>query len=266
MKTSIAIITLNPTSEQFQELLGLLSGQGLNAKIVEGVDGRKNFPSLEGEESLNQNRSLKTQLVELTKSEVGCYLSHFRTIQNVYNKGLERICILEDDILIEPDFKEVLNATEKLPDEVEHVRLMGLKRHKRKEVCKLNKNYQLTRPVKGLCGTQGYILNRSGMKKILQNGSTIAEPIDKLYDHFWEIDLKSYCIEPHVIWERPIVESSIVKLSRDKAAKPFSKFLRKHIIKLRRCFKRRAYILRHWNDFFPSTKPAVPMGKTARIR
>lgn len=266
METTIAIITLNPQSERLQELLSLLDDQGLTARTIQGVDGRKSFPPLAGDERIDQNQSLRMQLVELTKSEAGCYLSHFRTIRGAYDEGLERICILEDDVLIEPDFKEVLSSAEQLPDKVEHLRLMGLKLHKRKNVCKLGKNHRLTRPVKGLCGTQGYVLNRSGMKKVLQSGSIIAKPIDKFYDHFWEIDLKSYCIEPHIIWERPIIKSSITKLPRDKSEKALGEFLRKHAVKLQRGLKRRAYILKHWSDFFPAVKSVVPMGKTARIR
>ena len=271
MKTAIVIITLNPNSEQVQELSSFLESQGLTFKLEKGVDGRKSFPNLEKDEYVDQKKSLKMQQVKLTQSEVGCYLSHFRTIKKAYNENLDQVCILEDDVLIEPDFKKVLSLVEKLPDEFEQVRLMGLKRHKRKNVCEISTSHRLVRPVKGLCGSQGYVLNRRGMKKILQYGGIISEPIDKFYDHFWEIDLKSYCIEPHVIWERPIIKSSIIKssiikASRSEATKPIGKLLKKHIAKLQRGLKRRLYIFKHWNDFFPAKKPANAMGRTARIR
>ena len=138
MKTTIAVITLNPDSKKVHELLSLLADQDLRYEVVLGTDGREEFPPLEEGESLDQSKSLKMQLVELTTSEVGCYLSHFRTIKNAYNEGLERICVLEDDVLIESDFKKVLSSIEKLPDEIEHIRLMGLKRHRRKNVCVIN--------------------------------------------------------------------------------------------------------------------------------
>lgn len=266
MKIKTAIITLNPGFEKVHELSRLLADQDLRYEVVLAADGREEFPLLEEGEHLDQSKSLKMRLVELTKSEVGCYLSHFRTIKKAYNAGLKRICIIEDDVLIEPDFSEVLDSLEALPEEFEHIRLMGLKRHRRKIICQLDKRHQLTRPVKGLCGTQGYVLNRSGMEKVLQQGCVISEPIDKFYDHFWDIDLKSYCVEPHIIWERPIVESSIVKKSRDNAVNSSSKLLRKYAVKLRQSFKRRVHILKHWNDFLPAEKSAIPMGKTARIR
>ena len=266
MRTTIKIITLNPNSAEVLELSNLLDSQGLAHDVVPGVDGRKEFPLLEKGESIDQLGSLRTQQIKLTKSEVGCYLSHFRIIKKAYNSGLERVCILEDDVLIEPDFGEVLLSLETLSDEFEHIRLMGLKRHKRKNIRQVSKHHQLTRPVKGLCGAQGYIINRCGMEKVLQHGHVIAEPIDKFYDHFWSINLKSYCIEPHIIWERPITKSSIIKISRDAATKPIGKRLRKHIVKLQRGFKRRMYIMKNWNEFLPAEKSAHVMGKTSRIR
>ncbi len=266
MKIPIAIITLNPDSTRVRELSSQLTEQNLTYEIFLGVDGRNEFPSLKEGERIDQSQSLKKQLVELTKSEVGCYLSHFRAIKKFYEAGLKQICILEDDVLIEPYFGEVLHSLEALSKKIEHVRLMGLKRHKRKNVCQLDKRHKLIRPLKGLCGTQGYVVNRCGMRKILHHGNVIAEPIDKFYDHFWDINLRSYCVEPHIIWERPVVKSSISKVSKDEAAKPIGKFLRKHLVKLQRGFKRRAHLLRYWNDFFPAKKSAIPMGKTARIR
>lgn len=266
MKTSIAIITLNPASAQVQELSNFLSNQGLANEIIQGVDGRKSFPILEENEHVDRNETLKMRFGELTKSEVGCYLSHFRTIKKMYNSGIDRLCILEDDVLIEPNFSHVFNELKILPDEFEHVRLMGLKRHKRKDIFKIGTDHRLTRPVKGLCGTQGYILSRSGMKKILTRGHVIAAPIDKFYDHFWDIDLKSYCVEPHIIWERNIIKSSIVKSSTRKATRSLGKFVQWHINKLKRGLKRRAYILKYWNDFLPANKQIGEIGRTARIR
>lgn len=266
MKIPIVIITLNPDSAQAYELSNLLTGQGLDYEIALGADGREQFPPLKAGERIDQIKSLKTRLVKLTRSEVGCYLSHFRTIKKFYNAGLDRVCILEDDVLIEPDFKAILASIEALSDEFEHIRLMGLKRHRRKNVFQLDNSYQLTRPVKGLCGTQGYVINRCGMEKVLRHGHVITEPIDKFYDHFWNIKLKSYCVEPHIIWERPVVESSITKESRGRATKPIGKLMRKHVVKMQQGFKRRLHILKHWNDFLPAEKSSGKLGKTARIR
>ncbi|MCH9691159.1 MAG: glycosyltransferase family 25 protein [Gammaproteobacteria bacterium] len=92
-------------------------------------------------------------LRELNSSEVGCYLSHFRAIRSAYEAGLDRICILEDDVQLEESFGSVLAELEQLPTEVEIVRLMGLLIRKRKVVQALSDDiHKLVRPKRGWSG------------------------------------------------------------------------------------------------------------------
>jgi len=265
MEIPVHIITLNPKAAPVQKLKGQLAAQGITANLFPGVDGRKEMPPLQEGESINQHRSLEMRMIELTPSEIGCYLSHLRAIKKAYNTGLSRICLLEDDVLVEDTFCAILSEVETLPEEVEFVRLMGLKVHKRKIVSSLGNTHRLTRPVKGLCGTQGYVVNRAGMKKIIERGSEISEPIDKFYDHYWDIDLHSYAIEPHLIWERVADFSTIAKQSRGNATKPLDKRIKKHQVKLSRGNRRRIYMLRHWNEFAGASKPKGKQGRTERI-
>jgi glycosyl transferase family 25 len=261
----IKIITLAPDAAQVQELLQQLAQQGLTASPFIGVDGRKAMPILQPDETIDQARSIRLRLIELTPSEVGCYLSHYRAIKQFYETGAERLCLLEDDVLPEESLAGILAEIEKFPPEVELIRLMGIKMHRRKKVAQLGPGHWLTRPLKGVCGTQGYVINREGMRKVIELGATISEPIDKFYDHFWDIDLHSYCVEPHLIWERPRKNSSVSKQSRNKAAQAIGKKIRRSLIKMGRGLSRRLYILRHWNDFFPAEKPAEKAGRTDRI-
>lgn len=262
MNIPVQIITLAPESAPVQELLKQLVKQGIAANTSLAVDGQKEMPSLLPEESINQTQSLKIRLIELSPSEIGCYLSHLRLIKKAYAENIPRLCILEDDVLIENSFKQVLSKIKELPNEIEFVRLMGLKLHKRKILSPLGDSHKLTRPVKGLCGTQGYVINRKGMELVLACGNTISEPIDKFFDHYWDIPLRCYCVEPHLIWERPRTPSSI---TRGNASKSLLKRIRRHQIKLTRSFRRRIYILRQITDFTPASKPTEKPGKTDRI-
>lgn len=266
MSIPIQVITLNPDSSSVCELQAELKKQGLEAQITIGVDGRLGTPKLIDDERIDQTLSRKMRMVELHDSEVGCYLSHYRLIKQSYKNGCSRICILEDDVLIEPSFAKVLAAIHKLSDVHEFVRLMGLKQKKRKVLQLLAGNHRLIRPHKGLCGTQGYIINRAGMKKVIQEGHQIAEPIDKFYDHYWEFGLKCFCVEPHIIWERNYTQSSIVKESRQRATKSLPARIRKHVVKLSRGFKRRRYIAKRISQFYPAAPQKSKIGKTLRIR
>jgi GR25 family glycosyltransferase involved in LPS biosynthesis len=124
MNILIKIITLNPEAANVQELKRQLAEQGLEPTCFSGIDGRKGMPELEQDESINQAQSLKMNLIQMTPAEVGCYLSHLRAIKEACAAGTQKLCILEDDVLIENSFGSILSAIAKLPDDVEFVRLI----------------------------------------------------------------------------------------------------------------------------------------------
>ena len=259
VNSSIQIISLNPESSDCRRLLAELASQSLTAEIFPAIDGRQGTPELIADEEFDVQATLKYRLAALTGSEVGCYLSHLRAVRNAYEGGVEHLCLLEDDVRLEPNFSKVLKAAVALPEEVEFIRLMGLKIHRRKLLQDLIPEYNLTRPVKGLCGTQGYVINRAGMLKVLQYGRVINKPIDKLYDHFWDMDLRAYSIEPHLIWEEAS-GSSVAKKS-SKPAKKILQQLNYFFDKKARSIKRYFYILAHRNEFSPASKPRQRPGK-----
>ncbi|GAB2901786.1 glycosyltransferase family 25 protein [Microbulbifer echini] len=248
------------------ELLGSLKSQRLRANQVAGVDGRNGIPRFETGETLANATTRWRHLCELKNSEIGCYLAHLRAIRQAYQAGLQRVCILEDDVQLEEDFGRVLAELERLPPEVEMVRLMGLKVRKRKVIRVLNDGiHKLVRPERGWCGAQGYLVNRRGMEKVLGHASQLFEPIDKVFDHFWQFDLKLYGVEPHILWETAHT-SSIEKsnIARAKVARwlywlhPFGK--------LWRSIERHVYLYRYKKEFYPASKPKQRPGRTARMK
>ncbi|SEA31813.1 glycosyltransferase family 25 protein [Microbulbifer marinus] len=260
------VITLDPEGARARTLLSALKEQRLPARTIGGVDGRGGMPALQAGERIASGTTRWRHLCELKSSEVGCYLAHLRAIRRAYESGLERVCILEDDVHLEPDFGKVLAELEQLPADVEMVRLMGLKVRKRKEVQTLTDgNYRLVRPERGWCGAQGYLINRAGMKKVLDYGSRIFEPIDKLFDHFWEYDLHVYGVEPHLLWETEH-ESSIKKsnVHRDRVSRWL--YWLHPLGKLWRSLKRHAYLRSHAREFYPAQKPQGRPGRTARMK
>ena len=267
MNTSYWIITLKPESESVQELQQALKSQGLEASLFQAVDGRTAMPALEPGEKLAKHRTRLRHLCDLTPPEVGCYLSHLRLIKMAWNEGFESICILEDDVKLEPDFARIMEEITKLPSEVEMVRLMGLKIRKRKVVQPLGDgSHQLVRPERGWLGTQAYYLNRTGMEKVLKHASTIKEPIDKMYDHFWEGGLRLFGVEPHLVYEANAAPSSIAKSNRQRAKVSRIYYLLHPIVKAVFSINRHAHLLRNKNGFYPTAKPPYRVGKSSRLR
>lgn len=259
------IISLNPASDMATTLSTALTAQGVAHEFFPAVDGRQGMPALQGREHLDLPRTLRRHKRNLTSSEVGCYLAHYRAINKAFEQGLEHICILEDDVALEPDFARVLAELPGLPEDCEMVRLMGLRIRQRKLVSAIaGGTHNLVRPRRGWLGTQGYVLNRRGMQKFLDHAANIFEPIDKVLDHFWEFDLRIYGIEPHLIYELEH-PSSIKKKPNMKGLVPLHVRLLSPILKLFFSIHRHTYLWRNRTAFHPAPMPERAMGRTKRI-
>ncbi len=263
MKSAYYVISLDSQSTKAKLLGEDLRAQGIDFSFFNAVDGRKTMPTLQDNERIDLKKKLRYRQSALSSSEVGCYLSHLRLLKEAYAEGLDYVCVLEDDVRLEADFAKVIAELLADPKEYDFVRFMGLRLHKRKILRKLDSVHQLTRPIKGVCGAQGYVMSRTGMEKVIGYGEVIWQPIDKLYDHFWDYDLKSYTIEPHIIWEHNTA-SSIDKPNGSKKAS-LTRQLIKQVDKVTRSFQRKMYVLARWTDFYPNQKPSKKVGRTARI-
>jgi glycosyl transferase, family 25 len=266
MQNSLAcwVISLNRGAENTQRLLADLEQQGLAPEIFPAVDGRRAMPVLQEDEYFRNAFAMVRHGKLLTTGEVGCYLSHLRAVKKAYREGCKFVCLLEDDVVIEPGFAEVLNAL--VEENLDMVRLMSLKIRRRKVLKPLYGEHQLVRPERGGLGTQAYLMNRAGMRKFLDHARAIYEPIDKVFDHFWLFDLSVYAVEPHVAYEL-VHDSSIAKQGRPGQKGPnLWQRLVHHPVKLFFSLRRHAYLRRYRSELYPTEMPAEKPGKSVRLR
>ena len=264
MTITARVISLHPATSHALNLVETLQQGGIDAQLAPAVDGRQGFPELEPGEKLCQLKSLLTRRVKLTSSEVGCYLSHYRLVKQAYTEGVRHLCILEDDVIPEPGLLDVLHQIEQLDENAHMVRLMSLKTRRRKIIKPLTGEHKLIRPVRGALGTQGYVLNRTGMKIVLARGANIGLPIDGFYDSFFLNGMNCYSVEPHSIYEADS-ESTVAKTGRahDRRLWVWVGF---RLVKLHRSFMRRWFFFANFNEFFPAQMPKGFVGRSQRIR
>ncbi|WP_344936777.1 glycosyltransferase family 25 protein [Zhongshania borealis] len=257
------VISLNPASENTQKLIADLAAQGLNAEIFPAVDGRAGMPSLEGDERFLDDLAMVRHGKHLTASELGCYLSHLRAAKQAYDEGYQHICLMEEDVVIEPLFGDVYRSV--LDKELDMVRMMSLRIRKRVVLDKLVGEHRLVRPVRGGLGAQAYVLNRAGMKKLFTYGQKIYEPIDKVMDHFFLFDLQVFAVEPHVAHEL-VHETSVQKAAdtNDETPRLWHR-LAFHPVKLWFSLRRHFYRFCHRGDFSGATLPSKKVGRTERV-
>ncbi|GAA6166815.1 glycosyltransferase family 25 protein [Sessilibacter corallicola] len=265
MSINAWIISLEPYTEEAKTLQAYLRDEGLNAAIKTGVDGRQGMPKTKSGETLSQTQSLVNRRVELTPSEVGCYLSHYRLVKEAYEQGLEHICIFESDVLPEDDLGNVIKSVVSMETKFHFVRLMNLKMRRRKAIKAISDKHTITRLVRGGLGTQGYIVNREGMRRILKKGAEISLPIDGFYDSFFLMGLNCYCVEPHVIYEVG-EHSTIKKSSAKKVDQRFSIRLAWYFTKIYKSLLRRHDFIVNVAEYFPAKKQTKDIGRSFRMR
>lgn len=266
MKVAYWLITLNPRSANARSIIDDLAKGGVRAEVFDAVDGRAGEPPLEDGESINTRRAYLFRKKLLTPTQVGCYLSHLRAVKKAYSDGYDRLCIMEDDIAIDDGFFDVLPEILSLDESYELVRLMGLRIRKRKILSGLvGGRFDLVRPVRGVAGTQGYVINRSGMEKLMNTAPNMYEPIDIVYDHSFIHKIRVFGVEPHVIHE---IESDSSISRTDKAA-PVTPLLYRLLYPFSKLYlscSRTYYKLKNYKDFMPASYPASSIGRTKRMR
>lgn len=258
------IIALNTENPVALELKQILQKEQFDVEISPAVDGRNGIPTLEPGERLSQTMALIHRRAKLTSSELGCYLSHYRLIKKSYENGLTHVALFEDDVVAEEGLGEVIRSILKLDAKAHLVRLMSLKIRKRKVVQALDEQHNLVRPIRGALGTQGYVLNREGMKRILRAGAHIYMPIDSFYDSFFVYNFNCFSVEPHAIYE--LSGPSTIKKTRNKLDRRFSVSVGWQLYKLFRTVMRRWHRFAYWNNFNPSDKPQIRPGRSKRLR
>ncbi|QZA77827.1 glycosyltransferase family 25 protein [Deefgea tanakiae] len=154
---------------------------------------------------------------DLSRGEMGCYLSH-RAIWAQFLATDERhCCILEDDVELAHNFKEVIEKLLEKQTNWDLVRLAGTFPRKGKTIEQINAGqYQLLEYLEQPRGTLGYVINREAAKALLQHTSKMIHAIDDTMDQIWGHKLRTYGLEPFVVKESAQFTSSIGCRKRPK--------------------------------------------------
>lgn len=142
----------------------------------------------------------RTHDAQLTRGMIGCYLSHLelfnKIIKSKYNNGI----IFEDDIIINSNiYKNVIKRIDEIfPPDWDIILLGYITIFEYEDMKDYYKAYKFW-------GTQGYIINKRGAKKMLKH----AIPIDEQIDHFMGTLARKKILNIYACKESMVVQNSM---------------------------------------------------------
>lgn len=174
------IISLNNSSHSSNaNLINNLIKNKYDPELILGIDGNK-LPSSEYYKIIQNYLNYSDQV--LSPSEIGCALSHKKTIELAISSNQENCIIFEDDVIItNQGYIEINILLENLPANYDIIHLGGIntktyyfKKIRGDKILSHPKLFRINNKyLENLHGTVGYLISKNGLlkiKKILESG------------------------------------------------------------------------------------------------
>lgn len=187
------VINLDDSIERMESVAAKLSALNISFERVSAVNGR----SLTDMEFTNLVYPLdhfdsKVRFTrQLTRGEVGCFLSHIKCWQKLLASDEDWALIMEDDIQISDFAPRFMKSTDWIPNGIQMCQLSCLYRTQDALIdpfdkIELDLGYSLVRPLfPHPLGTQCYLISRDAASKALQLSKKLVAPVDNFLFSPW---------------------------------------------------------------------------------
>lgn len=195
------LINLDRSPQRLAAMLPRLDALGISFERVPGVDGMT-LSDEEFAEQTRENRYYKA----LRRGEVGCQLSHLKTMKAFLASDARYALILEDDAVFLPGLDGVLREAIALRDRASDPHLqwdvlkLNRQRRRRIDLAPLGENHRLVEyglsvPIT----TAAAIWTRAAAEAWVRLYRGTSRPIDCDLQHPWEYGLKIRSVHPPIV-------------------------------------------------------------------
>lgn len=197
---------------------GRLEKAGLAYEFIDGIDGR----ALSAEERAavyDRRKRLRYFGRDLTPGEVGCLLSHRKIYQKMDREGIGCALVLEDDVVFEDRFRDVVQALVNTDIHWDIIRFVGNEKiYARgcRKIVPLTEEYSLVRLPTAPGGAYGYLLNLHAARTLLGHMRKNWLPVDAVHGRVWETGLETLSVHPAPLYVDKAAGSIIGEARFDK--------------------------------------------------
>lgn len=239
----VLVINLASSTDRKLSMAHQLKALELPHTFIDAVNGKGKEPQTFAEYPHEKRMQLMGRA--MTGTEVACTLSHLKAMQFALEQGLERVCILEDDGILKPNFKSQLQYAFNLPKDFEFLSLYNNK-------VKDSKTRQLKRSrYKQWSGALGYVLTADAIRKILTHNEEVIYIADQAIMGRPEMGVKVWYLLPKAIQLSDELESDIGD-ARNKRSYTLINRLRRTRFQFISWLRRTLYVLVHLKEYLVS--------------
>lgn len=213
----VFVINLERDQDRRSYMQGELDKLGIEAEFVPAVDGSRLHQSVY--QRYDQHKCLRVYGVDMLPAEVGCYLSHYKLYERILDEDIETALILEDDLIFDRAFPQIINNFLKLQDiDWQILRLTTLRpkvanplrpKFIGRRLANIVPGHNLYRLKTHVLGAGAYLINQRGARTMVDYGRNFFMPIDHTMDRFWENGILPLVIRPFPAGQRQDLSSSI---------------------------------------------------------
>ncbi len=236
----IYILNLKSDKNRRENIINELKKQNIsNYEIIEAVDGNK-LKQNEIDLSISKNKKFINPInTNMSKSEIGCALSHIKIYREIINCNLDFALILEDDAIFINKFTENLKTfiIKNLKFKKQIILLSELWEFYKKPIDRENE-YEIV-DVTNAFFTHSYFINREAAKSLV----SFNFPVKTVADNF--VIFKIFCgikitgLNPYLLEQEKINFKSTISFETDlKQIFVFRRFLYKLKNKILKKFKK----------------------------
>lgn len=213
------IINLEKDTEKKEQMLHVCEKNGIKPTFVKAVYGKELEKSYI-DKVADQAKAERILGRKLTEGEIGVALSQLTIYQTMIDNDIDFTLILEDDVDFSFGQEDLKNIVNQLPRDWECVMLgHHTKRSRFIDALpsvwhqkRISQTHKIVRFAEAPVGAYGYLINKSGARKMLAEYKVIYKPIDKWNDK----KLNIYGIIPSMV----LVDDSFISdsfLSQERA-------------------------------------------------
>ena len=185
-----------------------LKSLGTAFEIVSGVDGDDMQP--DEFRFVNAVERRRRGRYPLTAREIGCCISHRNILADVVENGPEMLVILEDDVILDNAFANVILEIETKAMNFDVVFLTRTKKNRKYyPLQRLCSGYTLGRLRYNDSGTFGYAISRSGAERFLQQNPRQIDEFDRELHAYWRTGLNTCYVDPPIVYHATLFPSCI---------------------------------------------------------